>query len=106
MGFRELLASADAAAGSLLGEPVTYTPGTGSPVVVDGIFDENAVLLEVGTPGASSQSPAVFLQLVDLPSDPMVDLDATVTIRGVEYGPWKREPDGQGAILLRLHKVV
>lgn len=105
MGFAEQLAAADARALETLGEAVTYTPGTGSPVSVQGIFDATYVRVDLGQPGVSSQGPAVFLSLVDLPSDPETDTTATVTIAGVTYTPHEVQPDGKGGVVLHLHRT-
>lgn len=105
MRFAELLAAGDRAVRQQLGGPVTYTPSVGSPVPVTGIFDKAYVRVDAGEPGISSFGPAVFLTLADLPSDPSVDLTATVTIGGDTYLPHERQPDGLGGILLLLHLV-
>ncbi len=106
MGFAELLAIGDRATREILGSPVIYTPGTGDPVTVTGIFDKGYVRVDLGNPGVASYGPAVFLTLADLPSDPVADTDATVTIGGVAYLPHEPQPDGLGGIVLLLHEVV
>lgn len=97
MGFLDALAAGDKAVGERLGEVVTYTPGTGSPVSVAGVYDAAYLLVDVGgQSGVSSTRPAVSLLLSDLPSDPKLDPAARVTIRTIVYKAWKVEPDGQG----------
>lgn len=108
MGFDDLMSQVDRAVlGSKLGDPVTYTPGVGAPVTVNGCFDRlyERVAGDASYAGVSSFGPAVFLRLADLPSDPVVDASVTVTIRGVVYKPRQVEPDGQGGVLLMLHLV-
>lgn len=87
-------------------EPITYSPAVGSPVTVPGIFDEAFQRVDLGQPGVNSAGPAVFLTLVDLPSDPRVDKAATITFGGKVYLPHERQPDGVGGIVLHLHEVV
>ncbi len=106
MGFADLLTVGDRSVRQLLGGSITYTPGVGAAVVVDGIFDAAYVKVELGEPGVSSQGPAAWLTLTDLPSDPEVDEDATVTVAGVTYKPHTVQPDGQGTVLLLLHRVT
>jgi hypothetical protein len=105
--FADLLSAADGAivADAGLGGPVSYTPDGGDAVTVNGIFDEAYQRLDVGGPGISSVGPAVFLRLEDLPSDPRVDRAAALVIEGVTYVFHEVQPDGQGGVLLHLHKV-
>lgn len=103
MDFGAHLARTDATMLTHLGGPVTYTPGAGAAVDVRGIFDALYVNVEAGEAGVSSCGPAVFLRLVDLPSDPRTDPAARVTVAGVAYRPHTIEPDGQGGVRLLLH---
>lgn len=107
MTFATHLARMDRAVRKRTGGPVTYTPGAGVAVTVDGIFDQAYRLVDLQQAGVASTAPAVFLTLSDLPSDPLTDKQATVTIGGVTF-TWlhnRCEPDGQGGVLLFLHKV-
>ena len=106
MGFTDLLAVGDQHVRRKLGGAITYTPGVGAPVEVDGVFDAAHVHVDLGEPGVSSQGPAVFLTLADLPSDPDLDGAATVTVAGVTYTPHTVKPDGTGAVVLLLHRVI
>lgn len=106
MGYPDALAAADRLVRAQLGEAVTYAPGSGSPVTVSGIFDALYRKVEIGGAGISSAGPAVFLTLSELPSNPTTDSGARVTIRGVTYKPHEVEPDGQGAVMLLLHKTT
>lgn len=105
MGFRALQGVADVNLRAVLGEDVIYTPGVGDPVTVDGIFDEAYVRVDVGQPGLSSTTPAVWLSLDDLPSDPTTDSDATVTINGTTFTIHDMQPDGMTGIVLLLHRL-
>lgn len=105
MDFAAHLARTDAATLGILGGTVTYTPGVGAPKDVSGIFDAAYVNVEAGEAGVSSSSPAVFLRLADLPSDPRVDAAVRVTVAGVIYRKREAQPDGQGGILLLLHRA-
>jgi hypothetical protein len=88
-----------------LGEPVVYTPGSGSPVTVTGIFDEQYVraATDAGQAGISTVGPACFFGLSDLPTDPKLDAAATVTRGGKTYVAHEVEPDGNGGTLMFLH---
>ena len=101
MGFTDLLATADRAVRKHLGGSITYAPGVGSPVTVDGVFDAAYVIAESGETGVST----VFLTLDDLPSNPDTDLSATVTVSGTTYSIRETKPDGQGGVLILLHVV-
>lgn len=104
MTFSELLASGDRLLRGILGGAVTYTPGVGSAVVVTGVFDEAFVEVSSGEGHVATAGPAVFLSAADLPTDPTVDLAATVTINGTTYKFREVKPDGQGGVLLLLNE--
>jgi hypothetical protein len=107
MGFPGLLSAADVAVLQHLGETVLYTPGTNpgpTATAVTGIFDQSCVVVDAGQAGASSCGPAVFLRLADLPSDPAVD-EPSISVRGIAYRVREAKPDGQGGVLLLLHRV-
>ena len=107
MGFTDLMALADQVVNRVVGGPVTYTPGVGAAVEVEGVFDAAYRRLDLGQPGVSTTSPAVFLLLVDLPSDPRTDFAATVTVNGVAYSVHEVQPDGiAGGVVLLLHRVT
>lgn len=103
MGFADLLANTDRAVRGHLGGVITYVPGVGVSVEVDGIFDASYVLVDSDQTGVSTSGPAVFLTLDDLPSDPVTDLTATVVVNGVTYSIREPKPDGIGGVLLLLH---
>lgn len=88
----------------ILGGDITYTPGAGSAVSVRGIFDAAYVRVDIGQAGVSSAGPAVFLRVEDLPTDPETD-SATVTVGAVEYEIRECQKDGQGGVLLLLHRA-
>lgn len=102
MGFADTLEVADQAVREVLGSSVTYSPSVGDPVTVDGVFDAVYVRVDVGQPGVSSQGPAVFLRLEDLPSEE-VDPLAEITVDGTDYTIHEIQPDGLGGVLLQLH---
>ncbi len=104
--FDDLMATVDVAIRGRLGGAVTYAPGTGDPVEVDGVFDANYVRVDLGQAGVASVGPAVFLRLEDLPSNPETDTDATVTYAGVEYTAHTVQPDGIGGVHLLLHRTT
>lgn len=104
MSFASLLAVADSAIRSTLGGAVTYTPSVGAAVEVDGIFDAAYVRVDLEA-GVSSSGPAVFLSLADLPSSPVTDTAATITVDAVTYRAHTVQPDGLGGVLLLLHRT-
>lgn len=109
MSFDDLMAAGDRAVRQKLGGSITYTPGVGAAVVVDGIFTAPHTSVDLGEQGGgvSTVSPTAFLKLIDLPSDPESDTAARVTVAGVTYR-WDTHdsrPDGMGGILLMLHRV-
>ncbi len=99
------MAAVDRVVTGRTGDPVIYTPGSGPAVEVVGVFDANFVKLDEGTAGMASQWPVVWLILADLPSDPTEDIQATVTIDGVEYRFHEIQPDGLGSVRLLLSEV-
>lgn len=105
MDFAAKLVIADRTARDHLGGLVTYTPGAGAAVQVQGIFDALYQRVDAGQPGVSSSGPAVFLTLADLPSNPVTDTAATVTVDGTTYTQAEAMPDGQGGVLIRLHEA-
>lgn len=105
MAFADLLAVADASVRGVLGQTVTYSPGVGDPVEVDGVFDAAYVRVDLQVAGVSSAGPAAFLSLSDLPSDPETDTDAELTIAGTDYTIHEVQKDGVGGVLLLLHRA-
>lgn len=105
MAFPALLAAADRAALQHLGGPVRYAPTVGDPVDVVGVFDAGYVLAEAGPAGVSSSAPGVFLLLADLPVDPELDPDPTVTVDGVAYQVREVKKDGLGGVVLLMHEA-
>jgi hypothetical protein len=103
-----LVAAADRAALKHLGgSTVRYTPApeTGqAPVDVQGLFEASFVRVDAGHAGAVSAGPAVFLRLEDLPTDPEED-EPTVTVGEVEYRVREPQKDGQGGVVLFLHRM-
>jgi hypothetical protein len=104
MAWPALLAAADRAVLQQLGGTVRYAPTAGQAVDVRGVFEAAYVRTEAGQAGVVSSGPAVFLRLADLPSDPEDD-SPTITVEGVEYSVREPQKDGQGGVLLLLHKV-
>ena len=105
MSFLDLMANVDSVVRQTLGGSVTYTPGVGAAVTVNGVFDAVYVRVDVGNPGVSSSGPAVFLSVEELPTDPSDDTTATVTVDGIVYTAHEVMPDGIGGVRLLLHKV-
>lgn len=104
MTWPGLVANADAALLAVLGVGTTYVTGAGVTAQPKGIFTAAYVRVEAGHAGVSSQTPAVFYRLVDLPSDPDED-EPTITIDGVSYAGREVEKNGQGGVYVLLTKV-
>jgi hypothetical protein len=106
MSFAALLEQADRAVlNGPLGGAVTYTPTVGDAETVRGIFDATYTKVDAGEAGVSLTGPAVFLRIGDLPSDPVTDITATVTVGSQEYKVREAEPDGTGGVLLLLQRI-
>lgn len=105
MAFTDLLTVADRAVREVLGSSVVYTPGVGAAVTVRAVFDAAFVRVDLGQPGVASVSPAVFLRLADLPSNPETDTACRVTAEGVTYLAHTVEPDGLGGVRLLLSRT-
>jgi hypothetical protein len=106
--FAALVAIMDTTAQQVLGAvPVTYQTRTGVTVLIRGIFDKSFLLSTTGSaddPGVEVVVPAVFLQLADLPADPLLD-DPTLNIAGTVYRVFERRPADFGSIVLALRQV-
>lgn len=88
---------------------ITYTPQSGSPITLNGIFDA-VYQLAKGDPeaGVETLGPAVFLsrtELAKLPVDPEFD-EPTLTIEGVVYRVTERRLAGLGATVLALRRAT
>lgn len=104
--FSELLQRVDLGVRGRLGESIVYTPTVGSPITVEGVFDNAYVrALSANEPGVMSSGPAVFLRLEDLPSDPMADTGAIITRGTTTYTAHEVKPDGFGGVLLLLSEA-
>lgn len=106
MAFSTLTSAVDARIVQHLGrDAVVYTPGVGAAAPVRGVFDEQYVRARLGEPGVSTKEAVLFALAADLPSDPVEDTDARVTIDGAEYSIREVDgPDVHGALLLVLQK--
>lgn len=83
---------------------LTYTPASGSPKTLNGVFDAAFVEVEI-LDGAQVQSigPRVFLRASDLDAPPKVG--DRLTINGTQYRINENRPDGEAGYLLLLHKL-
>lgn len=112
MGYAELVtAAARAAQAHLGGTTVAYRPKLGSPlfVAVEGIFDENFVLVTADeNTGVEMRGPALFVLKPDLPTDPDFD-DPVITVTAAsvatDYKVVERRTDGADGVVLILRLV-
>ncbi len=104
MAFADLLDVATRTVRDHLGGTVRYQPEVGDAVNVVGVFDAAYQHVNAGEAGVESASPAVFLRLADLPADPDDD-EPTITVGGVDYRVRECQKDGQGGVVLLLHRT-
>lgn len=83
----------------VMGDDVTYSPAAGSPVTIQGIFDNAWVDIE----GVLSLKPTLRINLADLASAP--DKGDEVTVDEVDYRVTESRVDGHGGSTLILHKA-
>jgi hypothetical protein len=93
---------ADRACLNVLGEATQYSDG-GPAVAPVGIFEQAYIRISAGQNGVQSSGPAVFYLLEDLPSDPQL-VEPTIVIRGTSYKVIEVKKDGQGGVLVHLHR--
>lgn len=104
MAWRDQVARMDATLVEHFGDPTIYTSSSGQAAQPKGIFDDAFVHVDAGEAGVTSTGPAVFYRLVDLPTDPEND-EPELVIAGVTYRVIDVQKDGQGGVMLRLHRV-
>lgn len=104
MAFSDLVSEMDRTITEAVGGPVSYTPDGGVAVEVDGVFDASYQLAVTSETGVMATAPAVFFRLEDLPDDPVVDSNQSITYGGVTYNVTEVKPDGQGGVMLLLHE--
>ncbi len=105
MGWKDLSAGVNDACLETFGEEeeVVYTPAGGSPIPVDGIYDEDYVAVdpESGLEVSSAQ-PNIFLRRADLSADP--GKNDVVTLRGRTFKVIDWHPDSEGGGIAVLHE--
>lgn len=107
MPFEDLLAATDVhVIGRLAGaQSIRYLTSVGT-TTVSGIFDRQYMRTLAGTAGVMDVSPAVFLRLADLPTDPLSDGTASIEVDGVAYSIVEPQVDATGGVLLILHNAT
>lgn len=103
MAFSDLTDRALGAIKDAFGSSVTYTPTSGSPVTIDGVFNRRYYELVEGDVPVSTDQPNLLVRIADLAADP-VEGDE-VTVSGQTYRVYRVEKDGEGAALLLLHET-
>ena len=85
-------------------DPVTYTPVSGAPVSIMGVFNEAYQPIDnaTGLPLSSTQ-PALGVRLSDLPAAPRKGDKATIKTK--TYKVMDSHPDGGGGAILLLHET-
>src|SRR5262245_13852016 len=87
----------------VFGEPVIYTPATGSPFTIHAIFDEAFVPVElIGESDVISVRPVLGIRLADFPVgyDPQTAQGDRYTVRGRTYVVKAGKPDSHGGARL------
>ena len=105
MSWAGLMAVMDATLVEHFGGASVYTPAIGAAATPRGVFDAAYVPVSVGEAGVQSSGPAIFYRLADLPADPATD-EPTITVNAVNYEVTVVRKDGQGGVLLELHRKV
>ncbi len=82
-----------------------FTPDSGPGESLEGIFDEDAVDVNIGDEAASTRShvPSLTINKNDISKIPTPRID-TFTIEGNVYPVWDVERDGTGQLLVWLLK--
>lgn len=86
------------------GEPITYTPKSGSPLETVGIFDNEYQAVDPNT-GAiiTSLEPVLGVKNANIGQTPRQD--DTVLVRGKSYRVKEVQSDGSGGSRLFLHVI-
>ena len=106
MGWADHVAAIDSAVQRHMGDALEYRTGYGEVFALVGVFDAAYVRVDGGgEAGVSTVGPVLFARVIDLPADYADDRDANVIVSGVEYRVHEVQPDGQGGVLLLLHRV-
>ena len=104
MGWTDLTTRIQQAGQTTFGETVTFTPTSGTPEAVTGIFDAEHHFQEVmGEKLIETSRPRLVVRSAALSADPV--RTNTVAVRGVTYTVLEVQPDGQGDIELILEKI-
>ena len=92
---------------SVFGEPVTYTPASGSSFPLGGVFDEayQGIVLLGDDPAMTTVSPILGVRLDEFPSGVLPRKGDTVAIPSVNtiYTIKDVRPDGHGHAKLMLN---
>lgn len=101
----DTIGAADRAIKGALGGPAVYRAQDGTEYSLeDAIFsDEHVAILDPEAP-ISTSAPTIFIRVEDLPVDVGED-DGFFVVRNVQYRPIDVLPDGEGGIVVSLHKV-
>tara|TARA_R110002073_G_scaffold120601_1_gene262645 strand:- start:19583 stop:19891 length:309 start_codon:yes stop_codon:yes gene_type:complete len=88
--------------GQALGQSVTYSPVTGAPATVQGVFSADYyAALAGGELQAESAKPTISLALADCPDKAQGD---AFTIDGVSYVTVEVQPDSFGMVVFILQE--
>lgn len=87
------------------GAAATYTPASGTPAALDGIFDDPQINANFNGVDVSDSRPTFFCRSTDLPAGAVGgDAGDRLTVQGTTYRVADLEPDGQGMTRVVLGK--
>lgn len=84
-----------------LGEEAVYTPESGTPVTVRGIFDNAYVAIEGDSVQVAGTAPRFTCKSSDIPD---IQTDDSISIYGKDYTVVEIQPDGTGVTSLLLEE--
>lgn len=105
MAFKDLMDQTLKTVRNGLGEEVEYTPQSGDPLTIKGVFSEVFTQIDPAS-GVPVQTtlPNILIRIADLEGASPAK-DDTISIGGTVYRVREVQPDGGGGALLLLHKV-
>lgn len=99
MSFKDLQTAVNNACNQVFGDDVLYTPVSGSPVTIRGVFSQSYVEVEQ----VQSLKPTLFISLTDLVDEPR--RGDQVTVDTDTYRVLVSQPDFAGGATLILQAV-
>lgn len=91
----------------VFGETVTYTPQTGAPLTINGIYDDAYIEVTAAGDGSAITStfPVLGVLLSDLPAPPLQGDQYSVARTGETLVVKEVRPDSHGWAILKSNRV-